>query len=167
MKKIAIYPGAFDPVTKGHMSIIQRSVRVADEVIVAIAHDSVKKSLFSIDDRYALIQHDIKHFLDEELQSRVKVKAFKGLLVDFVHKEKASFIVRGLRAVSDFEYEFQLFSANKCLAPDIETLFLPANDDAYFISSTIVKEVSRLGGDISKFVSKNTAEKLKIILASE
>jgi pantetheine-phosphate adenylyltransferase len=160
-ERIAIYPGAFDPITKGHISIIKRSLGVADKVIVAIAHDSVKNSLFSVDERCALVLDDINNFIDKDLQWKITVKAFKGLLVNFVHQEKASFIVRGLRAVSDFEYEFQLFSANTRLAPDIETVFLPATDDAYFISSTIVKEVSRLGGDVSKFVSKNTAEKLK------
>jgi pantetheine-phosphate adenylyltransferase len=161
MKRIAIYPGAFDPITKGHINIIQRSLGVADEVIVAIAHDSVKNSLFAVDERCALVLDDINNFIDKGLRNRIMVKAFKGLLVDFVHQEKASFIVRGLRAVSDFEYEFQLFSANTRLAPDIETVFLPATDDAYFISSTIVKEIARLGGDVSKFVSHNTAAKLK------
>lgn len=163
-QRIAIYPGAFDPITKGHISIIKRSLRVADKVIVAIAHDSIKNSLFSVDERCALVLDDINNFIDKDLRDRIAVKAFKGLLVDFVHQEKASFIVRGLRAVSDFEYEFQLFSANTRLAPDVETIFLPATDDAYFISSTIVKEVSRLGGDVSKFVSENTAAKLKKIL---
>lgn len=162
MKRIAIYPGAFDPITRGHLSIIQRSLRVVDELIVAVAHDSVKECLFSEDDRCALIQHDIDNFVKyDKNTAKVIVESFSGLLVDFVHKKKASFIIRGLRAVSDFEYEFQLFSANSILAPDIETIFLPATDDAYFISSTAVKEIARLGGDVTKFVSENTAAKLR------
>lgn len=161
MKKIGIYPGAFDPVTKGHLSIIKRSLGVADEVIVAVAHDSVKKSLFSLEGRCTLIRNDIARHIDSNLVSKVRVESFRGLLVDFVHQQKAAFIIRGLRAVSDFEYEFKLFSANSNLAPDIETIFLPATDDAHFISSTMVKEIARLGGDLSKFVSDNAAEKLK------
>ena len=161
MHRVAIYPGAFDPITRGHLSIVSRSLRVVDELIVAVAHDSIKKTHFSVEQRCAMIERDIKGCLNDEAYKKIVIKDFKGLLVDFAKQQNAKLIIRGLRTVTDLEYEFQLFSVNEKLAPEIETLFLPATDDACFISSTIVKEIARLGGDISKFVSAQTAQTVK------
>lgn len=161
MRRVAIYPGAFDPITLGHLSIVNRSLRVVDDLIIAVAHDSIKKTSFSVEQRCAMIERDIAKYLDYRAYQRVVIKDFKGLLIDFAPQQNAKLIIRGLRTVSDLEYEFQLFSANAKLAPEIETLFLPATDAACFISSTIVKEIARLGGDISKFVSEQTAQTLK------
>ena len=161
MRRVAIYPGAFDPITRGHLSIVSRSLRMVDELIVAVAHDSIKKTSFSVEQRCAMIERDIAESVGSDAYKRVLVKDFKGLLIDFAKQQNAKLIIRGLRTVSDLEYEFQLFSVNSKLAPEIETLFLPATDDACFISSTIVKEIARLGGDISKFVSEQTAQTLK------
>jgi pantetheine-phosphate adenylyltransferase len=144
-KRIAIYPGTFDPVTNGHIDLIQRAANLFDEVIVAIAANSKKKPLFSLEERISLCENVL-------MLPNVRVMGFSCLLIDFAHEQNASILIRGLRAISDFEYEFQLASMNRNLAPDIESVFLMPADEYSFISSSLVKEVAALGGDISKFV---------------
>ena len=144
-KRIAIYPGTFDPITNGHIDLIQRASNLFDEVIVAIAANSKKHPYFSLEERISLCEEVLAC-------SNVSVKGFSCLLIDFAKEQNASILIRGLRAVSDFEYEFQLASMNRNLAPDIESVFLMPADEYSFISSSLVKEVASLGGDISKFV---------------
>lgn len=156
--KIAIYPGTFDPITFGHIDIIKRASALFDHLIVASAKDSNKNPLFSLDERVELIKHEIKK---HDLEKVVSVEKFEGLLVEFAKNKKAQIIVRGLRAVSDFEYEFQMFGMNSRLDPSIQTIFLPASENNHFIASKLVKEVAKLNGDITKFVSSNVAEALK------
>ena len=151
-----IYPGTFDPVTFGHLDVIKRALNIFDTVVVAIAMDAMKSPLFSIEERISLLNNTLG-----DSAKRVKVVAFKGLLVDFAKKENVSVVIRGLRAVSDFEYEFQLFSTNRKLSAELETVFLPATDSTHFISSTVIKEVARLGGDVSQFVPKPVEISLK------
>lgn len=142
----AIYPGSFDPVTRGHIDVIERALRLFDEVVVAVAPSEGKGPLFPVDERLELIRASLPE------EPRLKVKRVDGLLVDFVTVEKAQVIVRGLRAVSDFEFEFQMALMNRRLAPAVETIFLMPKEDYSYISSRIVKEVSRLGGDVSGVV---------------
>jgi pantetheine-phosphate adenylyltransferase len=155
--KIAIYPGTFDPITFGHIDIIKRASQLFDHLIIASAKDSNKNPLFSLDERVELIQHEIANL---RLENKVSVEKFEGLLVEFAKQKNAKIIIRGLRAVSDFEYEFQMFGMNSKLEPDIQTIFLPASENHHFIASKLVKEVARLRGDISKFVSPNVIEAL-------
>jgi len=152
--KIAIYPGTFDPITYGHLDIIKRASQIADKLIIAIAKDTAKNPLFTLDERVAIAQEELKNF------DNVVVEKFEGLLVDYAASRGVIIIIRGLRAVSDFEYEFQMFGMNAQLNPEIQTIFLPASENHHFIASRLVKEVARLGGDISKFVPKNVAQKL-------
>ena len=151
----AIYPGSFDPLTLGHVDVIERALRLFDEVIVAAAPSEGKGPLFAIDERLELIRQSLPG------ASRLRVKKLDGLLVDFVTAEKAQVIVRGLRAVSDFEFEFQMALMNRRLAPDIETIFLMPKEDYSYISSRIVKEVGRLGGDVSRVVPAPVAAALQ------
>jgi len=144
--KRAIYPGSFDPVTFGHIDVIGRALRLFDEVVVAVAPSEGKSPLFSTEQRIALIRASLPG------ETRLKVKQMDGLLVDFVKMEQAAVIVRGLRAVSDFEFEFQMALMNRRLAPEVETIFLMPKEDYSYISSRIVKEVARLGGDVSGVV---------------
>ncbi len=145
MKKIAVYPGSFDPITYGHLDIINRSLRIFDEIIVAVACNSQKKSLFSIAERMDLIRQVVD-------VNRVRVDTFTGLLIDYVVRREAHVIIRGLRAISDFEYEFQIAQMNSNLGHDVETLFLMTSIQYGYLSSSIVKEVCGLGGDIDRFV---------------
>ncbi|MCF6189052.1 MAG: pantetheine-phosphate adenylyltransferase [Cocleimonas sp.] len=145
-KKTAIYPGTFDPITNGHIDLVQRAAKLFDTVIVAIAASSKKNPKFSLEERIELAQ---KVLVD---CPNVSVKGFNVLLIDFAHQQNATVLIRGLRAVSDFEYEFQLASMNRSLAPDLESVFLMPADEYSFISSSLVKEVAALGGDVSKFV---------------
>jgi pantetheine-phosphate adenylyltransferase len=156
--KIAIYPGTFDPITFGHMDIIRRAVKLFDKVIIAAAKDNYKNPLFSLDERVALIEEEIAQF---DFAKQISVEKFEGLLINYAKSKKSQIIIRGLRAVSDFEYEFQMFGMNSKLDPEIQTVFLPASETNHFIASKLVKEVARLGGDISKFVSPNVAKKLE------
>jgi pantetheine-phosphate adenylyltransferase len=158
--KIGIYPGTFDPITKGHVDLIERSLMLVHDLIIAVIEDtsSNKNLLFSHDERVELVKKDIAH-LD---QDRIKVVSFQGLLVNFARKNGATRIIRGLRAVSDFEYEMQMSFMNKRLAPDIVTVFLPAAEETQFISSRMVKEIARMGGDVSDFVSGNVRRELSI-----
>ncbi len=157
LMRIAVYPGTFDPITKGHMDIIQRAVGIADKLVIAVAEDIPKTPLFDIEERAEMIRHDVAALKDAH---RIEVSMFKGLLVDFAKQQNASIIIRGLRAVSDFEYEFQLASMNNRLNNQVQTVFLPAAENLQFIASRIVKEVARLGGDIRPFVSENVANHL-------
>jgi pantetheine-phosphate adenylyltransferase len=156
--KIAIYPGTFDPITFGHLDIIKRASLLFDKLIVASAKDTSKNPLFTLDERVDLINQEI---IKNNLQDKVIVEKFEGLLVEFAKRKSAKIIIRGLRAVSDFEYEFQMFGMNSALEPDIQTIFLPASENHHFIASKLVKEIARLDGDISKFVSANVSQILK------
>jgi pantetheine-phosphate adenylyltransferase len=157
----AIYPGTFDPITLGHLDIILRSLAIVDKLVIAVAYDVVKTPLFSLEQRVDMVHTDIMSVIGKELDTnRVEIIGFKGLLIEFVKSQEANLIIRGLRAVADFEYEFQLFSANYVLDKTIETVFLPAKDSTHFISATIVKEIARLGGNVSNFVSPYVTTKL-------
>ena len=151
----AIYPGSFDPITNGHLDVLQRTVGIFDELVVTIARDNAKSSLFSLEERVELLRDATKKI------KHVHVKPFEGLLVDFAKKEKAVALVRGLRAVSDFEFEFQLALMNRKLEPNIETVFLMPREELTYISSRLVKEIARLGGDIDLFVPPNVAMALR------
>lgn len=157
--KIGIYPGSFDPITNGHKDVIKRACLIFDRLIIAVALDNNKSPLFSIEQRLAMVEQEIAEYGKDG--AIIEAKAFSGLLVKFARDNGADIIVRGLRAISDFEYEFQMSHMNYKLAPDIQTIFLPASDSTQFISSRFVKEIARLGGDISNFVSPNIATQLK------
>lgn len=144
--KRAIYPGSFDPITFGHLDIIERSSKIVDELVIGVLHNSAKNSLFSLDERVSMIKETTKHL------PNVKVGSFDGLLVDYMKEIDASIIIRGLRAVTDFEYELQIAQTNHVQNEDIETIFLTTNLKYSYLSSTIVKEFASYGGDISKFV---------------
>jgi len=156
----AIYPGTFDPITRGHLDITLRSIEIADKLIIAVAHDVMKSPLFSLKERVDMVKNDILNAFNSSVVNKIEIVGFKGLLIDFAKSQKANLIIRGLRAVSDFEYEFKLFSANQALNSKIETIFLPAKDSTHFISATIVKEIARLKGDVSSFVSPYVTKKL-------
>jgi pantetheine-phosphate adenylyltransferase len=158
---VGVYPGTFDPITNGHMDIIAKAIDVVDILIVAVATNTLKIPMFSVDDRIKMIEHDLLSLTDGlPVHKKVIAISLDGLLVDFVRKQKSNLIVRGLRAVSDFEYEFQLSAMNSKLAPDIQTIFLPATEKTQFIASSIVKEVCRLNGNISDFVSAFVESKI-------
>jgi pantetheine-phosphate adenylyltransferase len=146
---VAVYPGSFDPITRGHEDIAKRTLRIADRLIIAVAHTSTtsKNNLFTVEERVDLIN---EVFAQED---RVTAVAFSGLLVDFVRDEQAHIMIRGLRAISDFEYELQMAQMNHELRPEIETVFLVPEVDYSFLSSSLVREVASLGGDVSRFVS--------------
>ncbi len=154
--RTAIYPGSFDPITNGHEDIVHRALRFVDRLIVAVAHSAthVKRGLFTIDERVAMIR---EVFADEP---RVEVAEFEGLLVDFARERGASLIVRGLRAVSDFEYEFQMALMNRQLMPGIETLFLAPDVRYSFLSASLVREIALLGGEVGEFVSPIVRDRL-------
>lgn len=154
-----VYPGTFDPVTKGHLDIITRGARVVDELVVAVAVNAGKGPLFTLEERVEMLEGDIAQ-LDPLLAKRIEVKPFDNLLMEFVSQMDASLIIRGLRAVSDFEYEFQMAGMNARLNPKVETVFLMASERHQFISSRFVKEIGSLGGDISSFVTAEVKERL-------
>ena len=142
----AIYPGTFDPLTRGHEDLVRRAAGLFDEVVVGIAHSRSKKPFFTVEERVEIAREVLGHY------PNVRVASFAGLLKDFVREQNGRVIVRGLRAVSDFEYEFQMAGMNRHLLPDVETMFMTPSDQYQFISGTIVREIAQLGGDVSKFV---------------
>jgi len=157
MPNIALYPGTFDPITNGHVDLIQRASRLFSKVIVAIAQSSSKKPLFSVEQRVALAEQVVADI------PNVEVCGFSGLLVELAEKKQANILLRGLRAVSDFEYEFQLANMNRRLAPDLESLFLTPAEQFSFISSTLIREIAALGGDVSEFVPVEVQRALQSI----
>jgi pantetheine-phosphate adenylyltransferase len=144
--KTVIYPGTFDPITNGHTDLVERACRLFDKVIVAVAASSRKGPLFTLEERVALAQQALSHL------DNIEVCGFDILLVNFAKEKKACGVLRGLRAVSDFEYEFQLANMNRAIEPEVESLFLTPSDHLSYISSSLVKEIGSLGGDVSKFV---------------
>jgi pantetheine-phosphate adenylyltransferase len=157
--RIGVYPGTFDPITNGHADIILRAAKIVDRLVVGVARNAGKGPLFSTDERVAIVREELQH-LDPVTAKRIDVRAFDNLLMHFAVEVGASVIIRGLRAVSDFEYEFQMAGMNNRLNPKVETVFLMASDKYQFISSRFVKEIGQLGGDISHFVSARVANRL-------
>ena len=157
--RIGIYPGTFDPLTNGHMDIISRATKVVDTLIVCVAEHTGKDTLFTLTERLNMIQEEVRN-LDDAIKTSVEVRPFKTLLMDFAENVEACVIIRGLRAVSDFEYEFQMAGMNTRLNNEIETIFLMASDRHQFIASRFVKEIGRLGGDVSHFVSSRVEQEL-------
>lgn len=159
-ERVGLYPGTFDPITNGHMDIILRGTRIVDTLIVGVAVNAGKGPLFPIEERMAMVREEIDSATDPDTAKRVVVRTFDGLLIDYAKRNGVTAIVRGLRAVSDFEYEFQMASMNRKLDPSIEIAFLMASDKYHFISSRFVKEIGALGGDISHFVSEGVKRRL-------
>lgn len=153
-RQIAIYPGTFDPITFGHIDVIERAVELFSQVIVLVAKNPGKAPLFTIEERLAMIREVLRD------KKGVTVDCFDGLLVDYAQRHKSSVIVRGLRAVSDFEYEFQMALTNRKLAPAVDTVFLVPHEDYTYLTSSIVREVARLGGDVSDFVPASVQKRL-------
>ena len=154
--KVAIYPGTFDPITKGHIDIIVRSIKFVDKLIIAVSNNNKKNTLFKINERVEMV----KEVLQDEKILNVEVDSFDVLLMTYAKKKNASIIIRGLRAVSDFEYEFQMTGMNYKLNPTIETIFLMSSDKYQLISSKLIKEINSLNGDISQFVPKAVEKKI-------
>ena len=151
----AIYPGSFDPVTNGHLDLIARAAKIFDHLVVAILRNSSKNPLFTVEERVAMLSEGIAEF------SNVSVSTFDGLLVDFAREQRAHAVVRGIRAISDYEYEFQMALMNRRLAPDVETIFLMPDAKYSFVSSRLVKEVFRLGGSVDGLVPQFVVERMK------
>jgi pantetheine-phosphate adenylyltransferase len=156
MNHKAVYPGTFDPITLGHEDLVRRAARLFDSVIVAVADAAAKRPFFARDERVAMAREVLKDL------KNVEVVGFSGLLMKFVEQRDARVVIRGLRAASDFEYEFQLAGMNRGMYPDVETLFLTPGEQHMFVSATIVREISTMGGDVSKFVPPHVAEQLKV-----
>lgn len=154
-ENIGIYPGTFDPITKGHLHIIERASALVGQLIVGVATQENKNPLFSLEERLQMVKDDVS-----SISPNIKVVPFDGLLVEFARKNNANMIIRGLRAVSDFEYEFQMTGMNSRLAPEIETVFLMSFSGWQFVSSSFIKEIARLGGNVEEFVTKQTSEKI-------
>ena len=155
MKKIAVYPGSFDPVTYGHMDIIKRALKIFDKVIVAVAHNAEKDPLFIVSERVALLKKALKGI------KRVEVDDFRCLVVEYVKKKKATVVVRGLRMISDFEYEFQMALTNRKLSSDVETIFMMPSESYSYLSSKLIKEAASLGADLKAFVPRFVEKKIK------
>jgi pantetheine-phosphate adenylyltransferase len=153
---LAVYPGTFDPITNGHVDILRRSLKIFDRVVVALAENVRKKPLFSLAERRSFIIGAL------DGDPRLEVDSFQGLLADYCRKRGASVVIRGLRALADFEYEFQLAHMNRHLAPDVETLFLMTGEESFYVSSSLVKEVALMGGDVSRMVPPGVAAALSV-----
>jgi pantetheine-phosphate adenylyltransferase len=154
MARTAIYPGSFDPLTNGHLAIIQRGLHLFDRLVVAVANNPQKAPLFTAEERKALIAEAVRD------DPHVEVDSFNGLLVDYARAKKIHTVLRGLRAVSDFEYEFQLANMNRSLLPDFETVFVMTGEDYFYVSARLVREVATFGGDVSRFVPANVLQAL-------
>lgn len=157
METLALYPGSFDPITYGHLDILERATDLFDKVIITIANNKEKDTVFTGDEREALIEECLK---DKSWADRVEIQQFTGLLVDFAKEKNAQTLVRGVRQVSDFEYEFRMALTNRRLAPDVDTVFLMPNEQLTFISASLVKEIAYWDGDLSSFVPKHVARAL-------
>ena len=160
---IGIYPGTFDPITKGHSDLIRRAAKVVDKLIIGVADNSRKSPMFTHEERVDMVRDDIRNLAG--LECELEVNSFDNLLVRFAKQENASCVFRGLRAISDFEYEFQMTGMNAKLDPEIETVFLMASEKWQFVSSSFIKEICLMGAEINEFVTPNVAEKLKEKLA--
>lgn len=154
MKRKIVYPGTFDPITRGHEDLVRRATRIFDEVVVAVAANASKRPFFSLEERIAMARDSLADLLG------VRVTGFDGLLVEFMRQEGTSLVLRGLRAVSDFEYEFQLAGMNRSMNPDLETVFMTPGEQYMFVSASMVREIARLGGDVRPFVAPLIAERL-------
>jgi pantetheine-phosphate adenylyltransferase len=154
LPSLAIYPGTFDPITNGHVDILKRSLKIFDRVVVALAENVRKTPLFTLRERQTLIADALGG------EPRLEVDAFQGLLADYCRRRGAGVVIRGLRALADFEYEFQLAHMNRRLAPDVETLFLMTGEESFYVSSSLVKEVALMGGDVSRMVPPGVAAAL-------
>jgi pantetheine-phosphate adenylyltransferase len=158
MTRTALYPGSFDPFTNGHLDILKRAVQMYDKVIVTVAVNKRKSGVFTGEERVKLIRDCINHY---DWAGRVDIEQFTGLLVDFAKKKKVNVLLRGIRQISDFEYEFRMALTNRRLAPEVDTVFLMPDEQLTFISASIVKEVAAWGGDLSSFVPENVANALR------
>jgi len=154
-KRKAIYPGSFDPVTFGHLDLIERALHLFDELIVIVASNPAKKTLFTAEERVAFLKSALKH------RPQVKVERWDGLTVNLAVKEKAFALIRGIRATSDFDYEFQMALTNRMLAPKIDTVFLMPSEDHFYLSSRLIKEIAQLGGDVTRYVPAPVAARIK------
>lgn len=159
-ERTGVYPGTFDPITSGHMEVVRRSLRLVDRLVIGPAINIGKGPLFSLEERMDIIRDDIADFSQAD-KDRITVVPFEGLLIHFAREVGASLIIRGLRAVSDFEYEIQMANMNARMEPNVETIFLMASDRHQFIASSLVKDIARLGGDTSQFVSAKVFKRLK------
>jgi len=155
MKRVAVYPGTFDPLTRGHEDLIRRAAGIFDRVVLAVADSRAKKPLFTLAERVDIARTALKD------ADNVDVSGFSGLLINFMRTHKAQIVVRGVRAVSDFDYEFQLAGMNRKMYPEIETVFMTPGEEHMFLSATLVREISLMGGDVRKFVSSTVARRLK------
>jgi pantetheine-phosphate adenylyltransferase len=161
MSKTAVYPGSFDPITNGHVDIIERAAQVFDRVIVAVAHNRKKQGLFTVEERIEMIAEACAHL------PNVAVAQFEGLTADFVRERQATVLVRGLRAISDFEFELQMALMNKTLNPDVETMFMMTSVEWSFLSSSVVREVASFGGSVEGLVPPRVAERLRAKFAGK
>ena len=164
--RIGLYPGTFDPLTLGHLDIMTRASQICDVLVIGVAENSGKSPIFSLEERLAIVQEQMalihgKNKTKESQNKQIIVKSFTGLLTDFAEKIDANFIIRGLRAVSDFEYELQMASANRRQKGDLETVFLTASENQHFVASSLVKEIAKFGGDISSFVPAEVETRIK------
>ena len=162
--RVGVYPGTFDPVTNGHLDIISRAAGMVDKLVVGVAVNAGKGPLFSLAERVAMVREEVKH-LAPDVATRIDVQPFQTLLMHFAQSVGAKLIVRGLRAVSDFEYEFQMAGMNRRLNQNVDTVFLMASESQQFISSRFVKEIARLGGDITPFVTPRVVSRVKAAIA--
>ncbi len=159
VERVGLYPGTFDPITLGHLDIIQRATKLVDRLIIGVAINEAKRPLFSLEERVAIVERECAE-LDNRSHSRIEVRAFDNLLIHFAEECSAQVLVRGLRAVSDFEYEFQMTAMNEVLNPEIETVFLMADVKHQAVASRLVKEIASFGGDITRFVTPRVKQEL-------